>query len=275
MVGLRAQNFGDAAAGGSAGTVGTVNTGERARRAQSFGTIAQDYARFRPPPPAQAVDWLLPGGTRTVIDIGAGTGALTRLLVERVSEVIAVEPDARMRAVLAEALPRAAVRNGRAEALPVADASADAVLGSSMWHWVDEPAAIAEAARVVRPGGVLGVLWSGPDRRAPWIAEFLERPGRRPEVRAERREHREVHMPPDAPFEEPETMIFEWTRTTTVDALVRMAGTYSGVITMSDDDRREYLAALEARAREHPALAGRTEVEQAMRCFCWRAVRTG
>lgn len=256
------------------GSVAIVDTGERALRAQSFGAIAHDYDRYRPRPPEEAVEWLLPRGCRAAVDIGAGTGALTRLLVGRVPEVIAVEPDARMRAVLTDAVPGAVALEGRAEALPLGDASVDAVLGSSMWHWVDEAAAVAEAARVLRPGGVLGVLWSGADRRAPWIAELLgRREPRRGSPEPEHRRHREVHLPSDAPFGAPETMTLEWTRPTTIEALVRMAGTYSGVITMSDTARAEYFAALDARARELRGAAAVAEVQQPMRCFCWRAVR--
>lgn len=220
------------------------------------------------------MEWLLPRGCRVAVDIGAGTGALTGLLVGRVPEVIAVEPDVRMRAVLADAVPDAVPLEGRAEALPVGDSSVDAVLGSSMWHWVDERAAIAEAARVLRPGGVLGVLWSGIDRRAPWIAELLARP--QPQPRAPerpRQRHRDVNLPPEAPFGAPETVTLEWTRPTTIEALIRMAGTYSGIITMSDSARAEYFAALDARAGELGAAAADTEIQQPMRCFCWRAVR--
>jgi SAM-dependent methyltransferase len=274
MVGSSAQSGATPSTTYRIGSVAAVDTGERTQRAQSFGANAHDYDRYRPRPPEEAVEWLLPRGCRAAVDIGAGTGALTRLLVGRVPEVIAVEPDARMRAVLADAVPGAVPLDGRAEALPLGDASVDGVLGSSMWHWVDEPAAVAEAARVLRPGGVLGVLWSGADRRAPWIAELLGRSERgrgRPEP--EQRRHREVHLPPDAPFGAPETMTLEWTRPTTVEALIRMVGTYSGIITMSDTARAEYFAALDARARELGAAAADAEIQQPMRCFCWRAVR--
>src|SRR5579863_3056278 len=79
----------------------------------------------------------------------------------------------RMSEVLSERLPGVTVLSGRAEAIPLPDASVDAVVGSSMWHWVDEGRATAEVARVLRPGGVLGLLWNGPDRSQRWLAELL------------------------------------------------------------------------------------------------------
>ncbi len=78
---------------------------QKARRAASFGGAAAHYDRYRQGPPMAAVEWVLPSRVRTAVDLGAGTGALSRLLVERADEVVAVEPDDRMRAVLAESLP--------------------------------------------------------------------------------------------------------------------------------------------------------------------------
>jgi ubiquinone/menaquinone biosynthesis C-methylase UbiE len=124
----------------------------------SFGAVAADYERFRPGPPVAAVDWWLPEPVHRVVDLGAGTGALTRLLLDRAVEVVAVEPDDRMRAVLQERVPRALARAGRAESIGLADASVDAVLASSSWHWVEPVAGLTEVARVLVPGGLLGVV---------------------------------------------------------------------------------------------------------------------
>src|SRR5580704_15924855 len=113
------------------------DVGERQRRALSFGGIAEDYDRCRPEPPIEAVDWVLPPSARIVAEIGAGTGALTRRLATRVREIHAVEPDARMRAVLERRVPSANVLDGRGESIPLPDDSVDAVLAASSWHWVD------------------------------------------------------------------------------------------------------------------------------------------
>ena len=101
------------------------------QRANSFGQAAAEYERYRPGPPAEVVDWLLPTRADTVVDLGAGTGALTRLLVDRADRVIAVEPDERMRAVLAGEVRGVTAVEGRGESMPVEDGVADAVLASS------------------------------------------------------------------------------------------------------------------------------------------------
>src|ERR1700734_3882506 len=87
----------------------------KAARASSFGGAATLYERYRPGPPVEAVEWVLPERVRTVVDLGAGTGALTRLLVGRADEIVAVEPDHRMRAVLSEEVPGARPADGRGE----------------------------------------------------------------------------------------------------------------------------------------------------------------
>ncbi len=144
---------------------------QKAERAGSFGGIADHYERYRPGPPVEAVGWILPEGAHTVVDLGAGTGALSRLLVDQVDEVIAVEPDARMRSVLTDAVPGVRAVEGRGESMPLPDASADAVIASSSWHWVDLVPGLHEVGRVLVPGGVLGVVWSGPDPDGAFITE--------------------------------------------------------------------------------------------------------
>src|SRR5262249_31451660 len=142
-----------------------------AERASSFGGVASHYERYRPGPPMAAVDWLLPSRPSRVVDLGAGTGALTRLLVERADEVVAVEPDDRMRAVLAEQVPGARAVEGRGEAIPLPDGVADAVFASSSWHWMDPVATLTEVARVLVPGGTLGAMWTGPDDDGAFMVE--------------------------------------------------------------------------------------------------------
>lgn len=252
---------------------------ERAERARSFGAIAEDYDRFRPGPPVEAVRWLLPPDCGLVVDVGAGTGALTRLLVGRADRVVAVEPDDRMAAVLRDRVPGAEVQAGRAERLPVPDGAADAVLGSSMWHWVDEEAATAEGARVLRPGGVLGVLWSGPDRRRGWLAELLPAvPGglsaRIVDPADERPFRHELHLPPGAPFSEPERLVVEFSIDLSPEELVGLAATFSSVIRLPEPERAEVLDLVREVVGGHPALAGRDRVGVPMRCAAWRAVRS-
>ncbi|HWI73028.1 MAG TPA: class I SAM-dependent methyltransferase [Baekduia sp.] len=139
--------------------------------AHGFADVAADYELGRPDYPQEAVAALgLPAGAR-VADVGAGTGKLTRALVAAGLDVVAVEPLAGMRAALRDV----EVLDGTAEALPLADASLDAVACGDAFHWFDGARAAPELARVIRPGGVLGLLWHGPPDAGddlPWTAEL-------------------------------------------------------------------------------------------------------
>jgi len=96
----------------------------------------------------------------TVLDLGAGTGKLTRVLADRYARVIALEPLAELRAILEERVPQADPLAGLAEAIPLPDASVDAVFAGQAFHWFANEVALAEIARVLRPGGVLARLWN-------------------------------------------------------------------------------------------------------------------
>jgi SAM-dependent methyltransferase len=142
-------------------------------QARSFDRVAGAYRRARPSYPAAAVEWTLeaaPG--RRVVDLAAGTGKLTEVLAAAGAEVVAVEPLANMRAELERALPSVRALDGSAEHIPLPDGSADAVVVGQAFHWFDGPAALAEIARVLVPGGVLGLLWNMRDDRVPWVAEL-------------------------------------------------------------------------------------------------------
>ena len=247
-------------------------------RRQSFGEIAEDYDRFRPGPPADAVRWLLDAPAHDVLELGAGTGGLTRQLVERSAHVRAVEPDPRMRAVLTDRVPEADVVAGQAEAIPADDASFDAVLAASSWHWVDEDLALPEVARVLRPGGTFGLLWSGPDRSVEWVRS-LWAGGRQlsneqtEAEEARRRERHVVHLGSEAPFSAPESHHLRWTISLTPDELVGLATTFSVVITMSAADRQRHREAMVAFLDGREELAGQDLIAVPMRCLCWRARR--
>lgn len=142
----------------------------REAAARSFGAAAQVYDRARATYPLEAVRWLLPPGAARVLDLAAGTGRLSALLLDLGLDVVAVEPDDAMRA-LVPAGARALA--GTAEQVPLPDADVDAVLVGQAWHWFDEDRALAEVRRVLRPGGVLGLLWNVFDDRVPWVAELV------------------------------------------------------------------------------------------------------
>jgi SAM-dependent methyltransferase len=247
---------------------------------RSFGAIAGEYDRLRPGPSPDALDWLLPEGTTDVVELGAGTGVLTRLLAERVRHVVAVEPDDRMRAVLGARASGVEVLAGRGEAIPVADGSADAVLAASAWHWVDETKAIPEVARVLRPGGRLSLVWSGPDRSVEWMRELwaggiVLNPEDAAAIDERRHERHVVNVgsAADSPFGQPETRLFTWTRTMTTEDLVALSTTYGAVITMDEGARRRHLDAMRASLAATAPDPGRGAVEVPMRSYCWRATK--
>jgi SAM-dependent methyltransferase len=136
-----------------------------------FDRAADAYERARPEYPDPLLDWLVeqlglaPGAS--VLDVGAGTGKLTRPLLDRGLRVIAVEPIAGMRAALAATAPGADVREGVAEALPVEDAGVDAVVAGQAFHWFADERALAQFARVLRPAGRLGLMWNARDLDQP------------------------------------------------------------------------------------------------------------
>lgn len=139
--------------------------------AAGFGAAADVYERARPTYPVEAVRWLaeragLDYGS-TVVDVGAGTGKLTRLLAGTHARVIAVEPVEGMRAVLAERVPGVEIMHGVAEALPLPDATADAVTCAQAFHWFANSQAIAELHRVLKPGGCLALIWNSRDMADP------------------------------------------------------------------------------------------------------------
>ncbi len=138
----------------------------------AFAEVAGAYERGRPGYPDEAVQWLVRWDPRDVVDLGAGTGKLTRALVGLGHKVTAVEPLDEMRAELHAAVPDARALAGRAEAMPLPDASADVVASAQAFHWFDHDAALPEIARVLRPGGSLALVWNSRDDRDPWMAQL-------------------------------------------------------------------------------------------------------
>jgi SAM-dependent methyltransferase len=136
----------------------------RPEAAVGFDREADAYERGRPGYPAQAIDWLAAqlqlGAGRTIVDVGAGTGKLTRELLSTGAEVVAIEPVAGMRSVLTRHTPQARVLEGTAEALSLDSGSADAIVVAQAFHWFDGPRALAEFHRVLRPGGGLALIWN-------------------------------------------------------------------------------------------------------------------
>ena len=252
---------------------------DRETRRLSFGTVAEDYDRYRPSPPPQALDWLIPSGAGAILDLAAGTGLVTRELIGRAPRVVAVEPDERMRAVLADRVPRAEVLAGRGEDIPLPGASVDAVVISAAWHWLDPALAGPEIARVLRPGGRLGVMWMSRDDRVPWVADFNaftreSREADRPEGRpggdpAERRRRRLVEFPPGTPLSPPEERLVEFSVRMSKDRLAGLLGTYSGIITLEPPRRAEFAG----RVRDFLDRQPWDEIDVPLICRCLRSTR--
>jgi SAM-dependent methyltransferase len=252
---------------------------DKEQNATSFGSVADSYNRVRPGPAPAAVDWLLPADCAVAIDLAAGTGLFTRALAGRAAHIVAVEPDERMRHVLAARSPGVQMLDGQAEDIPLPDACADAVLVSTAWHWFDLDRAVPEIARVLTDGGRLGVVWTSRDRDQDWVAELdviraPEQPRTLDEVRERLSRQHTVTMPEGAPFSLGQTASFGFERTISVDDTVTWLATASQVITADPALRAAGLArsraALEARAFR----AGGTElVRVPMRSWCWRANR--
>jgi SAM-dependent methyltransferase len=153
--------------------------------ARSFDLAAEAYEATRPSYPKEVLDHVPVSTGATVLDLGAGTGKLTRVLVRHYAHVIAVEPLDGMRGMLERVVPEAEALPGSAEGIPLDDASVDAVFAAQAFHWFDHDRAIPEIARVLRPGGVLALVWNGPDesRPNPLPADYLAYLG---ELRRER-----------------------------------------------------------------------------------------
>jgi len=240
--------------------------------ARSFDAAAPVYARARPGYPEQALDWLLPAHARDVLDLGAGTGKLTAQLVARGLTVTAVEPSDRMRAELEAGLGEGVTAlSGRAEHIPLPDGSVDVVLVAQAWHWVDPARAIPEVARVLRPGGRLGLVWNCRDERVPWVEELgriLARPGEPTDTASAAVRHT-ILGPPFGPIERLDTE--PWTQTLTPEGLVELAASRSYVITLEPDLRDDLLRRVRELLDHRPELAGRTEIELPYVTECLRA----
>ncbi|HEY7272401.1 MAG TPA: class I SAM-dependent methyltransferase [Actinoplanes sp.] len=237
---------------------------DREANARSFGPAAGRYERGRPSYPAEAVDWLLPDGARRVLDLGAGTGKLTRALLHRGLEVTAVDPSDGMLAELRRVLPGVPALAGSAEAIPLPDRSVDAVVVGQAWHWVDPGRAVPEVARVLRPGGRLGLIWNVRDARADWVRRI-----------GQILDDRMVRQAPEvgSPFGTAESREFPWTDRIGADRLLDLVASRSYVILMPSDERAAVLGQVRQLMATHPALVGRTEFELPYVAQCTRAHR--
>jgi ubiquinone/menaquinone biosynthesis C-methylase UbiE len=220
------------------------------------------------------------GPGRRVLDLAAGTGKLTRLLVPTGAQVVAVEPVAGMRDRLLAALAgQVDVRDGTAESIPVEDASVDAVTVAQAFHWFDPPRALAELARVLRPGGHLFLVWNTRDRSVDWVRRFGELLLDDPAVERPYDDYYDVDYAAvvasagGEAFAPVQVWHHAWEQSFDEDLLVARAESVSVVGTMAPDERVEVLGRVRDLARTHPDLASRPTFGFPYTTAVWRTTR--
>ena len=241
-----------------------MSEGSREQRSLSFGEEAAAYERGRPSYPPEAIDWLLPPGARDVLDLGAGTGKLTIRLVERGLEVVAVDPIQEMLEVLSGSLPDTPALLGTAEEIPLPDDSVDSVLVAQAWHWFDPARAVKEVARVLRPGGRLGLVWNTRDERLGWVKDLGRIIGHERDPFSQ-----EVTLP--HPFTDVERHQVEWTSYLTPQALIDLVASRSYCITSPTEVRTRTLDEVRELLATHPALVNTTGLALPYVTVCIRA----
>lgn len=238
---------------------------DRDENAASFDRAADVYERARPEYPDAAVDWLLPAEAHTVLDLGAGTGKLTRALTARGLEVIAVDPSPRMLEQLSAAVPDATVHKGTAEDIPLADASVDAVLVAQAWHWVNQSVALLSVARVLRPGGTLGLVWNMRDQRVPWVERLTT--AMHPAESEIFFENGHIER---GPFGEIAHESFEWSQQFTRDELFDLLRSRSYFITSTDEGKQRLMDAVRDLLDHDPDVGGQTTWTMPYVTECYR-----
>ena len=247
---------------------------------QGFGREAEEYERVRPSYPADAVAWLVDnlgiGPHHTVLDLAAGTGKLTRLLVPFGASVLAAEPVDGMRRGFVAAVPGVPIVAAVAEALPVAGASLDAITVAQAFHWFDADRAFGEFARVLRPRGRVGLIWNARDRSSDWVNEVWSIMDR-VEKRAPWRDHEQGDDSaprPRAGFGALHAETFRHEQSITPEGVVGRVASVSHVAVLPPAERQRVLDEVRDVLARHPDARGRPELHLPYRVdvyWCERA----
>jgi ubiquinone/menaquinone biosynthesis C-methylase UbiE len=230
-----------------------VDDDTRRVRSAAFSAVADVYERTRPSYPDPAVDWLLGSEPRRVLELGAGTGKLTRSLVTRGHTVVATDPSPQMLAELARAGLHVETTVCGAEQLPFAAQSFDAVVVAQAFHWFDQDAALPEIARVLRPRGTLAVVWNLRDGSVPWVRRLTAL------LRGSATGPTDDSVEPTAMSSVEESPLFgevEFTRhrfwqQLDLDGLLGLVQSRSNVALLGGDERRELIRRVEALYAEY------------------------
>ncbi|MEP6623123.1 MAG: methyltransferase domain-containing protein [Acidimicrobiia bacterium] len=231
-----------------------------------FDREAAAYERARPGYPPECIEWFAEhlgiGPGRDVFDLAAGTGKFTRLLEPLGARIVASEPVDGMRAVLSHTSPNVPLVASTAEWLPFRAASFDAITVAQAFHWFDAAAALAEAGRVLRPGGRLGLVWNARDRSAPHV-DMLWSIMDRVEKHAPWRQHEQWHESAftETPFFGPlQEATFHHVQLLTVEQVVERFQSVSHVAVLEPDAKRAVLDEVRALLATHPETVGRDHI---------------
>jgi SAM-dependent methyltransferase len=226
--------------------------------ALSFGSAAATYDRHRPTYPPPAVHWALgsPPGPLRVVDLGAGTGILTRVLIGLGHDVVPVEPDASMRARLSEVTPGVTPLDGSSESIPLASSSVDAVVAGQSYHWFDPDRAHVEIARVLRPGGHFAAIWNLRDESVPWVTRLGDIAHMGDHERTDQNGLHDEQLRA-AGFGPVSRQVFTHSVTYTPDTLVELVKTRSYYLTAPPDEQAAVVAGIRDLTATDPALTGR------------------
>jgi SAM-dependent methyltransferase len=233
---------------------------------RGFGAAAEAYERSRPDYPSEAIDRLIQELELTrscrALDLGAGTGKLTRLLQPTGATLVAVEPVEAMRGAFASVLPQVRLVGGVAEALPFADETFDAVVCAQAFHWFDGDRAIPAIYRVLKRWGRLGLVWNVRDESVPWVHDLTEiiGPYERTAPRERTHEWRRAFSASDL-FGRLNQLRFPHAQRLDVDGLVERFASVSFIASLPPKDREVVLGRIRAVAETHPDLAGQAKFD--------------
>ncbi len=246
-----------------------IEANRRRELSEAFQTDADHYDRVRPGYPPDAVVSLIPVGAQDVVDVGAGTGKLTSVLVDLGLNVKAVDPSPVMLEQLSRKLPGVPIIAGTAEKTSLEDSSTDVVTVAQAWHWCDPLMASTEAARILRRGGTLVLMWNQLDTSVPWVHRFSRiihagdvlKPSFCPTVG------------PD--FSRPERRTTSWTLHVSIDELIGLARSRSFYLSAGKEARARLLANLNWYLLDHLGHGPHDVLELPYLTFGFRSIRLG